>query len=147
MNIEEFRNRDFTETPESLPHLKEGDIFYRKFMPSLPWERCICTGASKYPKEWLYCYTPHKVIKGIESPMGNMHLRNEDLKQLVLDRSIAFSVLEVRSETIAVVTEMGSKIEARVKQQLDIIIANESERIQNQLLKEIFEMVNTVSNI
>ncbi len=147
MNIEEFRNRDFAETPESPPHLKEGDIFYRKFMPSLPWERCICTGASKYPKEWLYCYTPHKVVKGIEYPMGNMHLRNEDLRWLVMDRSIAFSLDEVHSETIAIVAEMEMAVEARVKQQLDIIIANESARIRSRLLEDISEMRKTTASI
>ena len=79
--------------------------------------------------------------------MGNMHLRNNDLKQLVMDRSIALSLEEVHSETIAVVAEMERAVEARVKQQLDIIIANESQRIRSHLLEDISEMVNTVSNI
>ncbi len=147
MNIEEFRKRDFTETPESLPHLKEGDIFYRKFMPSLPWERCLCTGVSKYPREWLYHYTPYKVVKGKECPMGNMHLRNEDLRDLVRSRSIAFSVEEVLSETVAVVAEMEMAVETRVKQQLDIIIARESARIRSRLLEDISEMRGTTSSI
>ena len=147
MNIEEFRKRDFTETPDSPPHLNEGDVFYRKSMPSTPWERCVCTGASRYPKEWLYHYMPHHVINGIERSRVNMHLRNNDLIRLVADRSIAFSVLEVRSETIAVVTEMGMKIEGQLKKQLDIIISKESERILNRLQKDIVEMMNTLSNI
>ena len=147
MNIEEFRKRDFTETPDSPAHLNEGDIFYRKLDPSSPWERCVCTGASRYTKEWLYYYTPHKVFNGTAFPMGCMHLHNSDLRRFVMERCIAFSVLEVRSETIAVVTEMGSKVEEQLKKQLDIIIANESERILNRLLKDIFEVVNTVSNI
>jgi len=147
MNIEEFRKRDFTETSDSPPHLKEGDIFYRKFMPSLPWERCVCTGASRYPKEWLYPYTPHKVINGTEHPMGNMHLRNDDLRWLVMARSIAFSLDEVHSETIAVVAEMEMAVEARVKQQLDIIIANESARIRSRLLEDISEIRETTASI
>ena len=147
MNIEEFRNRDFTETPESLPHLKEGDVFYMKFMPSLPWERCLCIGASKYPREWLYHYTPYKVFNGKEHPMGNMHLRNEDLRQLVRSRSIAFSVEEVISETFAVVAEMEMAVEARVKKHIDAIVASETQRIRYRLLEDISEMRATTSNI
>ncbi len=90
---------------------------------------------------------PHHVINGIERSRVNMHLRNNDLIRLVADRSIAFSVLEVRSETIAVVTEMGMKIEGQLKKQLDIIISKESERILNRLQKDIVEMMNTLSNI
>ena len=40
-----------------------------------------------------------------------------------------------------------AEVEEQLKKQLDIIIANESERILNRLLKDIFEVVNTVSNI
>ena len=48
--------------------------------------------------------------------------------------------------TAAKMREIAEKKE-QLKKQLDIIIANESERILNRLLKDIFEVVNTVSNI